>query len=108
MRERKRERERERERDNKIPQQRITEKLKRKLDGKRMQDLYIHIMVSIEHIIWLRKMKMKDKNDQREKLINTHRISKEFDILQTQTEKKYSLRKNKKYNNNNQIVNSYK
>ena len=61
--------ERERER-NKIPQQRITDELERKMDGKRMQDLYIrlHNMVSMEYIFWLRELKMNEKKEQREML----------------------------------------
>ena len=35
--------------------------LKKKMDGKRMQDLYIHNMVSVEHIILLREMNMEEK-----------------------------------------------
>ena len=75
------------------------------MDGKRMQDLYIHKMVSVEHIIWLTEMKKRRK---KKLLLDFLHIkeSKELDMHQT-SQKKYSCWiKNKRYNNN-KIINSY-
>ena len=52
-----------------MPQQKIKGELERKMDGKRMHDLYIHKLVSEEHIVLLKEMKMKEKNETREKWI---------------------------------------
>ena len=51
-------------RDNKIPKQRIKQELETKMDTKRMQELYIHNMVLVEHIIWLRERKKKEAKEE--------------------------------------------
>ena len=66
------------------PEQRISEELGKKINWKKLQDLYIHNMVTMEYIIWLSKMKMKEKKEKREKWISDliqKKASKEFDWL---------------------------
>ena len=61
-----------------MPRQRIKEQLETMIDGKKMQDLYIHNMVSVEHIIWLREMKMifiKEKKEEKTGVDTNKRIT---------------------------------
>ena len=65
----------------------FTEELERKMDGRRMQDLYIHTMVSMEYIIWIRdKNKKGGKKGNMNWYLIHRKESKELDMHRTQPE----------------------